>query len=75
MSESKNKFNLPSNQDLLEFIKMKFVKQIEEGTINIKVSDLLKIMEMQRKLASEDEPEDEFWEMIEKIRKEELGDE
>ena len=64
-----------SDTDLLEFIKDESETQIKSGEIKLKVGDLLKILEMQKKLASDSKAEEKFWEMIERIRQEELKDE
>jgi hypothetical protein len=60
--------------ELLDYLKNTIVGQIEEGTINLKVGDLLKIVEIQRKLSSDTSAEKKFWEIIEQIRKTELDE-
>ena len=53
-----------TDTELLQFIKDEIAKQITAGKIKPKVGDLLKILEMQKKLASDSKAEEKFWEMI-----------
>ncbi|MEE9442877.1 MAG: hypothetical protein V3V99_09450 [candidate division Zixibacteria bacterium] len=71
----KKKRRFSSDKELLNFLKNTIVDQIEEGKISLKVGDFLKILEIQRKLSSDNNAEAKFWEIIEKIRQEELGSE
>ena len=64
-----------SDQDLLDEIKNTIVQMVKEGKINLKVSDLLKILEIQKKLGEDGEAKDKFWELIDQIRREELNNE
>ncbi len=64
-----------SDMELLEYLKDTIVSQIEKGTISLKVGDLLKILEIQKKLSSDTSAEEKFWEIIEQIRQTELKDE
>jgi hypothetical protein len=57
-----------SDLELLEYLKETIVSQIQDGTINLKVGDLLKILEIQKKLATDSSAEEKFWELIEEIR-------
>ncbi len=61
-----------SDQKMLDEIKEKIFKQIKENKIQLKVGDLLKILEIQKKLYADSGTEEKFWEMIEKLRQEEL---
>ncbi len=63
-----------SDQEILEDLKQEIIKQIRKGEISLKVGDLLKILEIQKKLASDSSAEEKFWEIIEQIRQEELKD-
>jgi hypothetical protein len=64
-----------SDQDMLDEIKKKIMNQIKSGKIKLKVGDLLKIFEIQKRLSSDTKTEEKFWEVIEQIRQEELKDE
>lgn len=59
----------------MNFLKNTITDQIEEGKISLKVGDLLKIIEIQKKLSLDNNAEAKFWEIIEQIRQEELGNE
>jgi len=69
---SKRIKSFSSDADLLQFLKDTIVEQIENGKIILKVGDLLKILEIQKKLSSDTSAEEKFWEVIEQIRQEEL---
>ncbi|MFH1699175.1 MAG: hypothetical protein ABIE07_01195 [Candidatus Zixiibacteriota bacterium] len=71
----KKKRRFSSDKELLDFLKNTIVDQIDEGKISLKVGDLLRILEIQKKLSSDNDSEAKFWEIIEKIRQEELGSE
>ncbi len=61
-----------TDQELLYEIKKEIWGQIQSGEIKMKVGDLLKVLEIQKKLASDSSAEEKFWELIEQIRQEEL---
>ena len=63
-----------TDQEILEDLKDRFMDQVENGEIKLKVGDLLKILEIQKKLASDSSAEEKFWEIIEQIRQGELKD-
>ncbi len=63
-----------TDAEILQLLKNEIVKQINGGTINMKVGDFLKIIEIQRKLSSDNGAADKFWEFIEKIRQQALSD-
>lgn len=65
---------LMTDQEILDFLKNKIVEKVRNGEINLKVGDLLKILELQKKLSTDKDAEDQFWQMIEQIRQEELKD-
>jgi hypothetical protein len=73
--DRKKKREFPSDTEMLNFLKDKIVKEIKKGKIPLKVGDLLKILEIQHKLFSDNNAEAKFWEIIEQIRQEELGSE
>jgi len=70
MVQKKRRFT--SDKELLEFLKDTIISQIQDGNINLKVGDLLKILEIQKRLLSDNDAEAEFWKVIEQIRQEEL---
>ncbi len=63
-----------TDNEVLEKIKRIIWKQVHNGKIKLKVGDLLKILEIQKKLASDSSAEEKFWDIIEQIRQEELKD-
>ncbi len=72
MAKSEEILTFSSDKERLDYIKDLIMKQIQTGTINLKVGDLLKILEIQKKLSTDAGAEQKFWELIEQIRKEEL---
>jgi hypothetical protein len=72
MANSEEILTFASDKERLDYIKDLIMKQIQTGTINLKVGDLLKILEIQKKLSTDAGAEQKFWELIEQIRKEEL---
>lgn len=60
--------------DLKELMFEVMTEKLKEGEINLKVGDLVKILEIQRELSSDTSAEARFWEIIEQIRQEELKD-
>lgn len=58
--------------EMLDHLKQTIMDQVKQGKISLKVGDLLKIVEIQRKLSSDSRAEEKFWEMIEQIRQTEL---
>ena len=72
MAKSKNKLTFSSDKERLDYLKDQIMEQIQERTINLKVGDLLKILEIQKKLSTDAGAEQKFWELIEQIRQEEL---
>ena len=61
-----------TDQEMLDHIKKTIMDQIQDDPGNLKVGDLLKILEIQKKLSSDTKAEERFWEVIEQIRQEEL---
>ncbi len=74
MSKSQKPPQISSDKELLGFMKDEIEKQVRSGKIKLKVGDLMKILELQNKLSSDSGAEEKFWEMLEKIRQEELKD-
>jgi len=58
--------------EMLEEMRDTLFKAFKEGE-NVKVGDLLKIIELKRKLSVEGKGEKKFWEMVNEIRREELS--
>jgi hypothetical protein len=67
---NKKEFN---DLDILEEIKQKLYNKILNDKSQPKVGDLLKVIEMKNKLSVAGRGEKKFWEMIDKIRREELS--
>jgi hypothetical protein len=63
-----------TDQEMLDHMKTTIMDQIQDGNLNLKVGDLLKIFEIQKKLSSDSKTEEKFWEVIEQLRQEELKD-
>ncbi|MDD4050784.1 MAG: hypothetical protein PHR28_02640 [candidate division Zixibacteria bacterium] len=61
-----------TDQEMLDYIKTTIMDQIQDNLINLKVGDLLKIFEIQKKLSSDTKTEEKLWEIIEQIRPEAL---
>jgi hypothetical protein len=74
MTENASGTKFRSDVEKLEYLKERFMSQIEENKTILKVGDFLKIIELQRKLAGSDDAQKKFWEIIEQIRREELKD-
>jgi hypothetical protein len=74
MAKSQKPPQTSSDKELLDRIKKKISDQVDSGDIKLKVGDLLKILELQNKLSKDSSAEEKFWEMLEKIRQEELKD-
>jgi hypothetical protein len=72
--DGKESRQFKSDEEILNFVKDCIANQIGNGEIKAKVGDLLKIMEIQKQLATDTGAEEKFWQEIEKIRQEELGD-
>jgi hypothetical protein len=62
-----------SDLEILEFLKNKLFHEFKEDKSNVKVGDLLKVLEMKNKLSVTGKAEKKFWEMINKIREAELS--
>jgi hypothetical protein len=75
MSEERKHHHFSSDTDRLQKVKEEITDQILNREIKVKVGDLVKIIELQNKLFTGPDAEEKFWEMIEKIRQEELKDE
>ena len=63
-----------NDKELLDFLKEKITEEIDAGKIKLKVGDLLKVLEIQKKLSTDTKAEEKFWEVIEQIRQRELAD-
>lgn len=74
MTHDANKRKFSSDKEMLDEIKEVIARQVIDGKIKGKVGDLLKILELQKKLGTDENAQEKFWEMIEKIRQEELKD-
>jgi len=63
-----------TDQEILEMAKQQIADKIIAREIEWKAGDLMKILEIQKKLSTDKNAEDKFWQMIEEIRQEELKD-
>jgi hypothetical protein len=61
-----------SDLEVLDMMFDKFVKQLKRSRIRIGVKEALKIIALRQKLRPKDEADKEFWDFIDKLRKEEL---
>jgi hypothetical protein len=68
------KNNQTDDLEILEDLKQELYEKIKNDKTQVKVGDLLKVIEMKNKLSVTGKAEKKFWEMINKIRKEELSD-
>ena len=59
--------------DILEDLKQTIYNAIKKNESQPKVGDLLKVIELKRKLSVEGKGEKKFWKMVNKIRDEELS--
>ncbi len=71
---------MPSNKndnlddlEILEQVKIKLYEKFRSDVENAKVGDLLKIIELQKKLSLSSPNEKKFWEMIKGIRESHLS--
>jgi len=61
--------------EILEYLKERIYRAIKQNQTPPKLGDLLKVIDMKNKLSLSGKAEKKFWEMINKIREEELSDE
>ncbi len=69
----KTKTKQISDLRLLELLINKFIEKLEKNGFEPKVQDALKAIQLKQKLAQTSEAENIFWELIDQLRKEELG--
>ena len=63
-----------SDWELLEDFQRRLASKLETKYLEKKLSDLLKIVELKYKIKDESQKEKIFWEMVEDLRKEVLGE-
>lgn len=68
----KQEKRLTDDLDILEDLKNEIYETIRKNVAQSKVGDLVKVIELKRKLSVEGKGEKKFWEMVNKIRQEEL---
>lgn len=73
-TNGKKNLKFKNDKELLDFLKEKIIEEIDAGEIKLKVGDLLKVLEIQKKLSTDSSAEEKFWEVIEQIRQRELAD-
>jgi hypothetical protein len=64
-----------SDLRLLELLISKFIEKLEKNGFELKFQDALKAIQLKQKLAKTSEAEKIFWELIDQLKKEELGGE
>jgi hypothetical protein len=64
-----------SDLRLLELLINKFIEKVEKNGFEPRVQDALKAIQLKQKLAKTSEAEKIFWELIDQLKKEELGGE
>ena len=62
-----------SDLQLLEMLINEFIEKLKKNGFELKVQDVLKAIQLKQKLAKTSEAEKIFWELIDQLRKEELG--
>ena len=62
-----------SDLRLLELLISKFIEKLEKNGFEPKAQDALKAIQLKQKLAQTSEAEKIFWELIDQLKKEELG--
>jgi hypothetical protein len=62
-----------SDLELLEGLIRKFFEKLEKSGFEPKAQDVIRAIQLKQKLAQASEKEKIFWEMIDQLRKEEVG--
>jgi hypothetical protein len=71
--EALDKTKDPPDLRLLEILINKIIKKLEDNSYEPKVQDALKAIQLKQKLAQTSEAEKTFWQLIDDIRRQELG--
>jgi hypothetical protein len=71
--ETSDKTKDPPDLRLLEILINKIIKKLEDNSYEPKVQDALKAIQLKQKLAQTSEAEKTFWQLIDDIRRQELG--
>jgi len=61
-----------SDLEMLDYLRNELYKTFKEDKKKIKLTDLLKVIEMKKKLSVAGEAEKKFWQMINELREETL---
>ncbi|MCP4703143.1 MAG: hypothetical protein GY865_00915 [candidate division Zixibacteria bacterium] len=69
----KKDVNKTDDLEILEDLKREIYDAIKSNEPQPKVGDLLKVIELKRKLSVDGKGEKKFWDMVNKIRSEELN--
>jgi hypothetical protein len=72
ISNDKNNRQI-SDLRLLDMLINKFLEKLEKNDFEPKVQDALKAIQLKLKLAQSSEAEKIFWELIDQLKKEEIG--
>ena len=71
--ETSDKTKHPTDLMLLDMLIQKIIKKLEDNSYEPKVQDALKAIQLKQKLAQTSEAEKTFWQLIDDIRRQELG--
>ena len=63
-----------SDLEILEMIQAEILERLQSDDYQPKVADLLRVLDSKAKLKLSDPGKKTFWELIDQIRREELGD-
>ncbi|MCJ7578689.1 MAG: hypothetical protein MUO91_09580, partial [candidate division Zixibacteria bacterium] len=63
----------PKDLKLLELLIDKSIKRLEENSCEPKIRDALKAIQLKQKVVKTSEAEKTFWQLIDDLRREELG--
>ena len=69
----KTSYPMIAELSLLEMFINKFIEELEKNGFVPKVQDALKAIQLKQKLAETSEAEKVFWDLIDQLRKQELG--
>jgi hypothetical protein len=72
-TSKKTSYPMIAELRLLEMLINKFIEKLEKNGFEPKVQDALKAIQLKQKLAETSEAEKVFWDLIDQLRKQELG--
>jgi len=75
MSEEKQDIpKFKSSLEFLDYLIGEFTEMIMTNKVKPKVGDVLKMIELRKKLSADSKTQEKFWELIDQLRQEELQD-